>query len=71
MCGGGGGVAGLTGERAERGRGIDGAQESGGPGDRGEEEWVVARELSCSNLNLSSSLVLQLWLLCPWAPSAD
>lgn len=46
-------------------------RESGGPGERGEEEWVVARDLSCSKLNLSSSLLLQPRPLCPWALSAD
>lgn len=68
---GGVGAVGVKGEEAEHGRGIDAARESGGPGERGEEEWVAARELSCSKLNLSSSLLLQLWPLCPWAPSAD
>lgn len=29
----------MEGGKAEGGRGIDIAQESGGPGERGEEEW--------------------------------
>lgn len=37
------------------GRGIDSAPESGGPGESGEEEWAATRDLSRSNLNLSSS----------------
>lgn len=35
------------------------------------EEWVVARDLSCSKLNLSSSLLLQPQPFCPWALSAE
>lgn len=61
----------MKGGKAEGRRGIDGAQESGGPGERGEEEWVVARDLSRSKLNLSSSLLHQPRPLCPWMPSAD
>lgn len=65
------GEGGGIGVRAESRRGIDIAQESGGPGERGEEVWVVAWDLSRSKLNLSSSLLLQPLPLCPWAGSAD
>lgn len=61
----------MEGGKAEGGRGIDIAQECGGPGERGEEEWVVARDLSRSKLNLSSSLLLRPRPLCPWMLSAD
>jgi len=61
----------VNGWKTEGIQGIDIMQESGGPGERGEEEWVVARDLSCSKLNLSPSFLPQPWSLCPWAVSAD
>lgn len=70
VCVGGGSVGVKVGE-AEGRRGIDIAQESGGPGERREEAWVVARDLSHSKLNLSSSLLLQPRAFCPWVQSAD
>lgn len=60
----------VNGGKTEGRQGIDIPLESGGPGERGEELWEVARDLSRSKLNLSPSL-LQLWSLCPWAGSAD
>lgn len=61
----------VNGGKPEGRQGIDIPLESGGPGERGEEVWVVARDLSRSKLNLSPSLFLQPWSLCPWAGSAD
>lgn len=61
----------VNGGKTEGRQGIDIPLESGGPGERGEELWEVARDLSRSKLNLSPSLLLQLWSLCPWAGSAD
>lgn len=60
----------VNGGKTEGRQGIDIPLESGGPGERG-EVWEVARDLSRSKLNLSPSLLLQLWSLCPWAASAD
>lgn len=62
---------GVSGGKTEGRRGIDITLESGGPGERGYEVWVVARDLSCSKLNPSPSLLLYPWALCPWAGSAD
>lgn len=53
----------VNGGKTEGRQGIDIPLESGGPGERGEELWEVARDLSRSKLNLSPSLLLQLWSL--------
>ena len=47
------------------------SQESAGPGERGGEEWVVARDFFHGKLNPSSSLLLRPQIICPWAQSAD